>query len=130
LGALSDAWDGMKGAADHLPLTVVWLQLAGALFVATVLFVLVDSSQAFAALLAGAVVVVPNGYFAWRAGIERSPGRLLAHGVMRFVVTVALMSLSFVAFTPAPLGFFSAFVLMQVMYVAGPLLAERLTPRR
>jgi len=120
----------MTRSADRLPRTIVWLQLSGALVVATVLFLVVDASQAFAALLAGAVVVVPNGYFAWRVGVERSPGRLLAHGVMRFVLTVALMALTFVVFVPAPLGFFSAFVLMQVMYVAGPSLVERLTRRR
>jgi F0F1-type ATP synthase assembly protein I len=120
----------MKGTTDHLPLTIVRLQLAGALSVAAVCFFFADASQAFAALLAGGVVVVPNGYFAWRVAVERSPGRLLAHGMMRFVLTVVLMALTFVVFRPAPLGFFSAFVLMQGMYIAGPLLAQRFTPRR
>jgi F0F1-type ATP synthase assembly protein I len=114
----------MKGEAKTLPLTIVALQLAVALFVATLLL-LMDASQAIAALLAGAVVVVPNGYFAWRAGVERSPGRLLAHGMMRLVLTLALMALAFAVFKPAPLGFFTAFVLMQAMYVAGPLLFGR-----
>jgi F0F1-type ATP synthase assembly protein I len=111
----------MKGEAKSLPLTIVALQLAVAVIVAVALL-LVDASQAIAALLAGAVVVLPNGYFAWRAGVERSPGKLLAHGMMRFVLTLALMALAFAVFKPAPLGFFSAFVLMQAMYVAGPLL--------
>jgi F0F1-type ATP synthase assembly protein I len=115
---------GMKGGERSLPLMIVALQLSSALVVATVLF-LVDASQAIAALLAGAVVVLPNGYFAWRAGVERSPGRLLAHGMMRFVLVLSLMALVFAVFQPAPLGFFSAFVLMQAMYVAGPLLFER-----
>jgi F0F1-type ATP synthase assembly protein I len=111
----------MKGEARTLPLAIAALQLAVALFVAAVLL-FVDVSQSIAALLAGAVVVLPNGYFAWRAGVERSPGRLLAHGMMRFVLTLALMALVFALLEPAPLGFFSAFVLMQAMYVAGPLL--------
>jgi F0F1-type ATP synthase assembly protein I len=128
-GRFRDVWYGMKGASDPLPLTVVWLQAAGALVVAMGLWFF-DPAQALAAFLAGAVVVVPNGYFAWRVGVERSPGRLLAHGVMRFVVTVVLMALTFVVFRPAPLGFFSAFVLMQAMYAAGPLLIGRSTPRR
>lgn len=115
----------MKGGADRLPLAIVGLQLVGALAVAAMLLLLVGTGQAFAALLAGAVVVVPNGYFAWRAGVERSPGRLLAHGVIRFLLTVFLMAAAFVLFAPEPLGFFSAFLLMQVMYVAGPLLVGR-----
>jgi F0F1-type ATP synthase assembly protein I len=105
----------------RLPSTIVALQLATAVGVAAGLL-LVDAAQAIAALLAGAVVVLPNAYFAWRAGSERSPGRLLAHGMMRFVLTVTLMAAAFAVFKPAPLGFFSAFVLMQAMYAAGPLL--------
>lgn len=110
---------------DHLPLAIVALQAAGAVGVASGLL-LVDAAHAIAALLAGAVVVLPNGYFVLRARAERSPGRLLAYGVMRFVLTTTLMALAFAAFKPAPLGFFSAFLLMQAMYVAGPcLLAAR-----
>jgi F0F1-type ATP synthase assembly protein I len=105
----------------HLPLAIVVLQLASAVVVAIGLF-LVDASQSIAALLAGAVVVLPNGYFALRAVAERSPGRLLVHGIMRFILTVTLMALAFAVFEPAPLGFFSAFVLMQAMYAVGPLL--------
>jgi F0F1-type ATP synthase assembly protein I len=105
----------------HLPLTIVALQVASAVVVATGLS-LVDASQAIAALLAGAVVVLPNGYFALLAKPERSPGWLLAHGIMRFLLTVTLMALAFAVFKPAALGFFSAFVLMQAMYAVGPLL--------
>jgi F0F1-type ATP synthase assembly protein I len=81
---------------------------------------LVDNSEALAALMAGVVCVIPGGYFAWRATVERSPARLLGQGVMKFLLTVTLMALAFAAFQPAPLGFFAAFVLMQTMYVLGP----------
>jgi len=107
------------GAEKRLPLLIVTLQLMTSLVVAAGL-ALVDNSQAMAALLAGAVCVVPGGYFAWRATVERSPARLLGQGVMKFLLTLTLMALAFVVFRPAPLGFFAAFVLMQTMYVVGP----------
>ena len=107
------------GAEKRLPLLIVMLQLMTSLVVAAGL-ALVDNSQAMAALLAGAVCGVPGGYFAWRATVERSPARLLGQGVMKFLLTLTLMALAFVAFRPAPLGFFAAFVLMQTMYVVGP----------
>lgn len=100
------------------------LQLMTSLVVAAG-FALVDNSQAFAALLAGAVVGVPAGYFAWRATVERSAGRLLVQGMMKTLLTLTLMALAFALWKPAPLGFFAAFVLMQAMYVVGPLLFGR-----
>lgn len=109
----------MKGAERSLPSLIVLLQLMTSLVVAAA-FALADNSQAQAALVAGAVCVVPGAYFAWRAMVERSPGRLLGQGVMKFVLTLALMAVAFAVIQPAPLGFFTAFVLMQTMYVAGP----------
>lgn len=107
------------GPERSLPLLIVALQLMTSLVVAAG-FALIDNSEAVAALLAGAASVIPGGWFAWRSTMERSPARLLGQGVMKFLLTVTLMALAIVAFQPAPLGFFSAFVLMQTMYVAGP----------
>jgi hypothetical protein len=39
---------------------------------------------------------------------------------MKFLLTTTSMALVFVAFEPAPLGFFATFAAMQTMYVAGP----------
>jgi ATP synthase protein I len=75
--------------------------------------------QSLAALLAGLVCVVPNAYFAWRARVERSPALLLAQGVGKLALTTALMVAVFAMAKPAPLGFFAAFIAMQLMYVAG-----------
>ena len=111
----------VKGrTTSSLPLRVVALQLGSALVLAAAL-ALVDPRQAGAALLAAAVSVVPGGSFAWRATKERSPGRLLGQGMMKFVLTVTLMALVFAVFKPPAAGFFSALVLMQLMYVVGPL---------
>jgi len=82
-------------------------------------FLPVDPDQSLAALLAGTVCVAPNAYFAWRAGVERSPSRLLAQGVGKLVVTMSLMAAVFATVRPAPLGFFAAFIAIQLMYVAG-----------
>jgi F0F1-type ATP synthase assembly protein I len=112
----------VNGGDGSLPMLVVALQAASALVVALGL-VLIDAAQAQAALLAGLVTVIPSGYFAWRAGAERSPGRLIGQGLMKFALTVALMALVFAVFEPAPEGFFAAFVLMQTMYAAGPLVS-------
>jgi ATP synthase protein I len=97
---------------------IVLLQAAIALVIA-VGMAPAGIDQSLAALLAGLVCVAPNGYFAWRAGRERSPARLLAHGVGKLVVTTALMAAVFATLRPAPLGFFATFIAMQLMYVVG-----------
>lgn len=110
----------VRGSAyGSLPYVIVVLQLMTSLAVAAA-FALVDDAQAYAALLAGGVGVLPAGYFAWRSRWERSPGRLLGQGLMKFLLTLTLMALTFAVFEPAPMGFFTAFVLMQAMYVVGP----------
>lgn len=109
----------MTGRRRWLPMLIVALQLMTSLVIAAALWP-IDHEQAWAALLAGAVVVPPAGYFAWRAQNERAPGRLLGQGLMKFVLTLALMALAFVWMQPPPLGFFAALVLMQAMYVIGP----------
>lgn len=110
----------MKGSPEQrLPWLIVVLQLMTSLVVAAG-FVLVENSQAQAALVAGAVCVIPGGYFAWRATAERSPARLLGQAAMKFLATIAFMAVAFAVLQPAPLGFFTAFVLMQAMYIVGP----------
>lgn len=111
----------LKGSAERrLPWMVVALQATTSLVMAAGLS-LVDNSEARAALLAGAVCVIPAGYFAWRATAERAPGRLLGQGAMKVLLTLTSMALVFELFEPAPLGFFGTFVAMQTMYVVGPL---------
>ena len=123
----------MGSMEKWLPAQIVILQSMTSLVVAAAMLLSDNSSQAgfgdslragsdaVAALMAGAVCVVPGGYFAWRALNERSPGRLLGQGVMKFLLTVTLMALVFAVMKPAPLGFFASFVAMQFAYVVGPL---------
>lgn len=99
---------------------IVTLQ-ASAAIVAAVGLLLVSADEASAALLAGAVGVIPSGYLAWRAQVERSPGRLLGQGMAKFGLTLVLMTLAFAWFKPPPFGFFATLVLMQLMYIVGAL---------
>jgi ATP synthase protein I len=106
------------------------LYQAGVALVVAAGMAFVSAEQSRAALIAGLVCVAPNAYFAWRSTVERSAARLLAHGVAKLIVTVSLMAASFALFKPAPLGFFAAVLLMQLMYVFGsldeqPVLRER-----
>ena len=95
---------------------IVTLQVAAACIAALALLWW-SASEAVAALTAGVVCVLPNGYFAWQANRERSATRLLAAGAMRFVGTVMLMVVAFATIEPAPLGFFGTFIVLQVVHV-------------
>ncbi len=108
----------------RLPLVIVGLQAMTSLVVAAGLSLIEnwhEGAEPKAALLAGAVVVLPGAWFAWRATAERSPGRLLAHGAARLILTLTSMVLVFMVLEPEPLGFLSTLILMQAMYVVGPL---------
>ncbi len=97
---------------------IVTLQVFTAVVTAAGLL-LVSAEEAVSALLAGAVCAIPNGLFAWRAQVERSPGRLLGQGIGKTVLTLILMVVAFAVFKPRPLGFFATLGLLQLMYVVG-----------
>ncbi len=108
----------------RLPLVIVALQAMTSLVVAAGLSLIEnwhEGAEPKAALLAGAVMVLPGAWFAWRATAERSPGRLLAHGAARLILTLTSMVLVFMVLEPEPLGFLLTLILMQAMYVVGPL---------
>jgi F0F1-type ATP synthase assembly protein I len=82
----------------------------------------VGREETWSALLAGAVSVIPNALFAWQSERLRSPGRLVASGVLRFLLTVTLLGVVMAMLRPAPLGFFGAFAMGQLAFVVAPLL--------
>lgn len=106
-----------------LPYRIVTLQLLAAVVAAAGLLIW-DGSQAFSALLAGFVCLVPGAVFAWRADVERSPAKLLRQGVFKFAFTLLLFAVAIAVFRPAAAGFFGTFALLQTMYVVGPLLSK------
>ena len=82
----------------------------------------VTVEEAAAALLAGVVCVLPTAAFAWFSMQNVRAAQFVGLGVLKSVVTMALMAAVFVAAKPAPLGFFVALVVLQLAYVVGPLL--------
>jgi len=99
---------------------IVILQLVVTLVVA-MFGLLWDAEQSLAALLAGIVCVVPGGVFAWRASAEKSPRALLLQGLGKFAAPIALMAMFLIWLHPAVLGFFGTFIVLQTMYVIGPM---------
>lgn len=80
--------------------------------------------QTASALAAGLASVIPAGFYAWRASVERSATSFLLQGVVKFALTLVLVAGSIVVLKPAAAAFFGTLVLMQVMYVAVPLSAK------
>ena len=72
--------------------------------------------QARSALLATVCVVVPTLYYAWVQARTYNATRILAHGVMRMLVTAMLMAVSIVVVGIEPVGFFVTFAVMQGAY--------------
>jgi len=81
--------------------------------------------QTVAALAAGMACVIPAGFYAWRATVERSATRFLLQGVLKFTFTLVLVAACMILIKPAAAGFFGTFVLLQAMYVVVPLTEER-----
>lgn len=85
---------------------------------------LVTVEEAAAALLAGVACILPTAAFAWLSTRRLSAAQFVGLGVLKSVVTVALMALVFAVTKPAPLGFFVALIALQLAYVIGPLLKK------
>ncbi len=88
-------------------------------------FLLLGRAEALGALLGGLSTAVPGAYYAWRAGRTRSPQRLLALGVGKFLSTCVLLALAIAVVRVPPLGLFVTLGLSQLAYVVVPLLADR-----
>ncbi len=71
---------------------------------------LVTVEEAAAALLAGVVCILPTATFAWLSTRNVRAAQFVGLGVLKSVVTVALMALAFAVARPAPLGFFVALI--------------------
>ena len=114
---------------------VIWQVLATAA-VSAVLFLLEISggnwdepfrglNQTVAALAAGTASVIPAALYAWQTTVERSPGRFLLQGVLKFLLTILLVAACIVLIKPAAAGFFGTLILLQVMYAVVPLAGDR-----
>lgn len=112
-----------------LPYRVLVVQTAIAGLISAALL-LVSTTDALAALLAGIAIVVPNAYFAWRVvsldaseDAQRVAQRLVFQGVQKQLLTMGLMVVAFVWIAPAPWPFFGTLiVLLGVHGLAGSVL--------
>ncbi len=73
------------------------------------------------ALAAGLASVIPAGFYAWRASVERSATGFLLQGVVKFVLTLVLVAACIIVLKPAAAAFFGTLILLQTMYVIVPL---------
>ncbi|MDA1073248.1 MAG: ATP synthase subunit I [Proteobacteria bacterium] len=109
-----------------MPLTyrIVIAQLIAVVVVAVGMS-LVEVAESRGALIGGVVSVLPAAWFAWRAHRTRRGAVLVAQGAVKSLAAIGLMVVAFVSIRPAPLGFFTALVAAQAMYLVVPLLSAR-----
>jgi F0F1-type ATP synthase assembly protein I len=90
-------------------------------------------TDAIASLVAGVVMIVPGGYFAWRVVTTDASGgdalhaarRLLGGEVAKLLMTFGLLVVAFVCFRPAPVAFFATMIVLQAVYWLAPMLERR-----
>lgn len=90
---------------------------AGIGAVSSVMFFFITPAAVDSAIMAMICVLVPTLYFAWRQAATYNAVRALAHGVMKTVLTVFMMTVCIVVVGIEPEGFFVTFALMQLGYL-------------
>jgi len=95
----------------------------------TMMFLLFSRAHALSSALAGAVMLVPNMYFAWRVAVDVPAGqessaarRLLGSGIAKSLATIGLLIAVFAYFRPQPLAFFATMIVLQGVYWFAPFL--------
>lgn len=97
----------------------VVLVQAGIGGLATGAFFLVSRLAGTSAILATGCVLLPTMYYAWVQARTLLAARILAHGVLKMLLTVTLMGVCIVVIGIEPLGFFATFAIMQLGYLGG-----------
>ena len=97
----------------------VVLVQAGIGMLATGTFFLVSLTAGTSAILASGCVLLPTAYCAWVQARTLLAARILAHGVLKMLLTVTLMGVCIVVIGIEPLGFFATFAVMQLGYLGG-----------
>ena len=72
------------------------------------------------ALLATGCVLLPTMYFAWAHTRTFAAAQILAHGVVKMALTVALMVVAIAVVGIEPVGFFVTFVALHCSYLWQP----------
>ena len=92
---------------------------AGIGLLTTGTFFLVSRTAGTSAFLATCCVLLPTAYYAWVQARTLLAARILAHGVLKMMLTVTLMGVCIVVIGIEPLGFFATFAVMQLGYLGG-----------
>jgi F0F1-type ATP synthase assembly protein I len=112
-----------------LPIKIVTVQAVTAAILA-MMFLMLGGRHAVASTLAGVVVLIPSGWFAWRVVASNGDDastvdvarRLLANGVVKLLLTVGLLVVTFAWFRPEPVAFFATLIALQAVHWCTPLL--------
>lgn len=80
---------------------------------------LVDPRTGLGALAGGFAVLVPNAWYAWASTRRKPGGWLLVQGVVKFVLTIALMAMVLKSLSPEPAGFFTGVVVALLAHAVG-----------
>jgi F0F1-type ATP synthase assembly protein I len=115
-----------------LPIKIVTVQAVAAAVLA-LMFLVLGGRFAMASALAGMVVLIPGGWFAWQVvakdGRDRSAmdsaRLLLGSGIAKLLFTVGLLVVTFIWFRPEPVAFFATLIALQAVYWFTPLLDRR-----
>jgi len=101
---------------SHAGRVIVVQALLG--FVCITAFFVLDAASSRSALLALFCTIIPSAYYAWVQARTLNAMRLLAHGVLRSLFTVSLITICIVRLNIDPLGFFVTFTVLQLSYLA------------
>ena len=83
-------------------------------------FFVLNEASARSALLAVVSSLAPSAYYAWVQARTFNAMRLLAHGVMKSLFTVSLITICIVRLDIDPPGVFVPFAILQLSYLAPP----------
>ena len=81
------------------------------------MFFFIKPAAVASAGMALATVILPTVYYAWNQARTYNAARALAHGVMKMVLTVVLMTVCIAVIGIDPVGYFVTFAAMQFGYL-------------
>ena len=103
-----------------VPERIVLAQAVTALLV-LLAWVVIDRGEVASVLLGTLAVLLPNAWLAWQFRTTHGSGREVGQALAKFGLTIALILLVFVVFTPSAAGFFSTLVVCSLTPLLAPL---------
>ncbi|NOX51220.1 MAG: hypothetical protein GXP16_11910 [Gammaproteobacteria bacterium] len=107
-----------------LPGRIVSVQVILGFFCSLALLWAVGWNASKSALLATGCVALPSAYYAWMQAHTYNATRILAHGVLRMMLTATLMALCVLVVGIEPVGFFVTFAVVHLAYILAGLFSQ------